>query len=121
MTFTYKLGNKPDLFQLLRATLTKSKQRTVYTYSRSISWSEILTREVNGKSRLGDVKVSLKLNGDNVESGVDPLWQQRTADLLQRHFILRRPVPHLQDVMGCLCVKGKKLQTGRDEHRILLL
>lgn len=66
---------------------------------------DILTGEVNGKARLSDIKVSLKLNGDNVESGVDPLGQQRAANLLQRHLVLRRPIPHLQDVVGCLCVK----------------
>lgn len=41
-----------------------------------------LTREVDGKPRLGDVKVRLKLNGDHIESGVDPLRQQRATDLL---------------------------------------
>lgn len=35
-----------------------------------------LTREVNCKTRLGDVKVRLKLNDDHVESGVDSLRQQ---------------------------------------------
>lgn len=34
----------------------------------------ILTREVNGKTRLSDIKVRFKLNGDDVESRVDSLW-----------------------------------------------
>lgn len=73
----------------------------------------IPTWEVNSKPRLGDVKVRLKLNGDNVESGVDSLRQQRTTDLLQQHLVLRRPIPYFQDVMRGLCVKCKKLETEK--------
>ncbi len=63
----------PDVIQLLRVTLTKSKEIRVYINSTSTSWKEILTGEIDGKARLGDIKVSLELNGDDVESRVDPL------------------------------------------------
>lgn len=66
----------PDVLQLLRETLTKSKQITVNIYSTSTTQKEILTGEVDSKARLGDIKVSLELYGDDVESGVDPLRQQ---------------------------------------------
>ena len=88
--------------QLLKETLTMSKQQ------------EILTGEVDGKARLGYIKVSLKLYGDDVESGVDALRQQRAANLPQRHLVLRRPIPHLQDVVGRLCVERKELETAKD-------
>lgn len=82
-------------------------------------WRKILTGEVDGKTRLGDVKISLKLNSDNIERRVDSLGQQRTANLLQRHLILRRPIPNLQNVMGGLCVECKKLETGGGEQKRL--
>lgn len=59
-------------FQVLRVTRIESKQMTVHIYSASNTWKEILTGEVNGKARLGDIKVSLELNGDDVEGRVDP-------------------------------------------------
>lgn len=101
--------------------VNESKQPTVHIYSTSTTPEEILTGEVDSKARLGDIKVRLELNGDDVESGVDPLRQERAANLLQRHLVLRRPVPHLQDVVGCLCVECKELETGRGEHKRLLL
>lgn len=81
------------------------------------SSNTILTGEVDGKTRLGDVEVSLKLDGDDIESGVYSLRQERAADLLQRHLVVRRTVPHLQDIVGRLCVKGKKLETTAEEQR----
>lgn len=100
-------------------TLTKS----THTLQKASSTTrmDILTGEVDGEARLGDVKVCLELYGDDVESGVDPLRQQRAAHLLQRHLVVGRPVPHLQDVVGRLGVERKKLQTGRGEHNGVLV
>lgn len=73
---------------------------------------EALTGEVDGEAGLGDVKVRLELDGDQVEGGVDPLRQQRAAHLLQGHLVLRRAVPHLQDVVGSLGVESQKLEAN---------
>lgn len=40
-----------------------------------------LTGELYGKSRLADVEISLELNGDSVQCGVDPLREQRPTEL----------------------------------------
>lgn len=73
---------------------------------------EVLTGEVDSKAGLGDVKVRLELDGDHVEGGVNPFRQQRAADLLQGHLVLRRPIPHLQDVVGSLSVESQKLEAN---------
>lgn len=73
---------------------------------------EVLTGEVDGEAGLGDVKVGLELDGDHVEGGVNPFWQQRATHLLQGHLILRRPIPHLQDVVGSLGVERQKLEAN---------
>lgn len=69
-----------------------------------------LTWEVDSEARLGDVEVGLELDGDHIEGAVDALGQQGSAHLSQGHLILRWPVPHLQDVMGRLCVKRQELE-----------
>lgn len=69
-----------------------------------------LTRELYGKSRLADVEISLELNGDSVQCGVDPLGEQRPAELSQGHLIFRWSVPDLEHVMTCLRVKGQELK-----------
>lgn len=62
--------------------VSNSSERTNCIIASNI-WNEILTGEVDGKARLGDIKVSLELNGDDVESRMDPFRQQRAANLLQ--------------------------------------
>lgn len=69
-----------------------------------------LTRKLYGKSRLADVKVSLKLNCHCVQGRVDSFREQRPTELCQRHFILRWPIPNLQHVMAGFSVKGQKLE-----------
>lgn len=65
-----------------------------------------LTGKVDSKAGLADVEVGLELNGDHVEGAVDPIRQQGTAHLLQKHLVLGVAVPHLQDVVRCFRVKG---------------
>lgn len=76
-------------------------------------WCSALTGEVNGEAGLGDIKICLKLNGDDVEGRMNPIRKQRAAHFLQWHFILWRPIPNLQDVVGRLRVECKKLQTEK--------
>lgn len=83
-----------------------------------------LTRELYGKSRLADVEISLELNGDSVQCGVDPLREQRATELSQSHLILRWAVPDFEHVMTGLRVKGQELKavaikTRNREKRIL--
>lgn len=73
---------------------------------------EALTGEVDGEARFGDVEVRLELDGDHIEGGVDPFRQQRAAHLLQGHLVVRRPIPHLQDVVGGLGVESQKLEAN---------
>ena len=73
---------------------------------------EPLTGEVDGEARLCDVEVSLELDGDQVERGVDALGDQGAAHLPQGHLVVRGSVPHLQDVVGGLRVEGQELEAG---------
>lgn len=68
------------------------------------------TRELYCKSRLADVEISLELNSDSVQCGVDPLREQRPTELSQRHLILRWSVPDFEHVVTGLRVKGQKLK-----------
>lgn len=83
-------------------------------------WCSALTGEVNGEAGLGDIKICLKLNGDDVESRMNPIRKQRAAHFLQWHFLLWRPIPNLQDVVGRLRVECKKLQTGKIRPRQII-
>lgn len=71
---------------------------------------ETLTWEVDGEARLGDVEVSLELNGDDVEGAVNPLGEQGARHLPQRHLIFCWSVPNLQDVVRCLRVERQELE-----------
>lgn len=71
-----------------------------------------LTWELYGKSRLADVEISLELNGDDVQCGVDPLREQRPTELSQGHFILRWSVPDFEHVVTGLRVKGQELKAA---------
>lgn len=68
------------------------------------------TRELYGKSRLADVEISLELNSDSVQCGVDPLREQRPTELSQRHLILRWSVPDFEHVVTGLRVIGQELK-----------
>lgn len=83
-------------------------------------WCCRLTGEVNGEAGLGDIKICLELNGDNVESRMDPIRKQWAAHFLQWHFVLWRPVPNLQDVVGRLRVERKKLKTDKIRTRQII-
>lgn len=79
-------------------------------------WSEQcetgLTWEVDGESRFADVEVGLELDGDDVESAVDAVGQQRSTHFFQSHLVLRVSVPNLQDIVRRLRVERQELQTG---------
>lgn len=82
-----------------------------------------LTRKLYGKSRLADVEISLKLNGDSVQCGVDALREQRPTQLSQRHLILRWSIPDFEHVVTGLRVKGQELKavamkTGTEKNII---
>lgn len=71
-----------------------------------------LTGELDSKAWLADVEIRLELDGDGVQRGVDPLGEQRPAELSQRHLILRWSVPDFEHVVTGLRVKGQELEAA---------
>lgn len=69
-------------FKSSNLTHNESQQITAHIHSGANATKETLTGEVDGKARLGDIKVRLELNGDDIESRMDPFRQQRAAHFL---------------------------------------
>lgn len=80
-----------------------------------------LTGELDGESRLADVKIGVKLNGDSVQGGVDSFGQQGAADLCQQHLVLGRSIPNLQHVVAGLRVEGQELEAENKNSNVNIL
>lgn len=77
----------------------------------------MLTGELDGKARLADEVVTVKLQRENVEGAVGVLRKQRAAPFFQKDPTLHWAVPHLQDVMVYLRVKDNEVETAGKHTR----
>lgn len=68
------------------------------------------TWELNGEARLADEEVTVELQRERAEGAVDVLGEHGAAPLLEQDVAVQRAVPHLQDVVGRLCVEHDEVQ-----------
>lgn len=102
-------------FFFLKQKLFESPVCVLFDFFWKKTW-RTLTRKLDGEPGLADVEIGVELHSDGVEGGVDPLWQQRAAQLRQKHLVLRGSVPDLQHVVAGLRVKGQELKAERPQQ-----